>query len=181
MATATMEQTQEQQTAPEPVKLRTRRDYSLTVQALESRAAELAKLAKKTQEEGYTAESRIIASDAGAITEYILPRFRAQQELPLVSEERVRAAVKSAFHAVIHRFAVSSDSAQKKDAQGELTDRWQGKREEDLAAAIARGVEAYAIEIAEAAYAAGYAAREMTPAAIALRSTGPLYDAVANL
>jgi hypothetical protein len=73
--------------------LRTRRDDTLASQALEHRANDLTKLAKKTREEGYTSEARTIEADAGAICEYILPRFKEQQELALVTEDTVRQAI----------------------------------------------------------------------------------------
>jgi hypothetical protein len=169
--------------APTPVKLRTARDFSLTTTALEHRAEDLEKLSKKTKEEGYFAEARTIDGDVGAIREIILPLFREQKELPLVTHDDLEATVKNAIHATIHRFAVSSDSASRADrVRGadalDGGEKWQGKREADLSAAIARAVASFAIEIAESSYAAGLAARDMTPLALAKRSSFALADSI---
>lgn len=177
------------QGAPKPVQLRTARDYSLTTTALEHRAKDLSKLSKQTREEGYHAEARTIDADVGAINEYVLPLFREQRELALVTHDDLEATVKNALHATLHHFAVSSDSAARGDRDvsarvsprnepGLVADRWQGKREDDLSAAIARAVTAFAVEIAESSYAAGFAAREMTPESLAKRSAFALTDAI---
>ena len=170
--------------APKPVRLRTARDYSLTTTALEHRAEDLEKLSKKTKEEGYHAEARTIDGDVGAIRDIILPLFKEQRELPLVTNDDLEATVKNALHAVIHRFAVSSDSAARADrvrgAGNDAAEPWQGKRELDLSAAIGRAVTSFAVEIAESSYAAGLAAREMTPHALAKRSSFALTAAIGD-
>jgi hypothetical protein len=168
---------------PKPVKLRTARDFSLTTTALEHRAEDLEKLSKKTKEEGYHAEARTIDGDVGAIREIILPLFREQKELPLVTNDDLEATVKNAIHATIHRFAVSSDSAARADRVRGVDgspEVWQGKREAELSAAIGRAVASFAVEIAESSYAAGLAAREMTPLALAKRSSFALTDAIGS-
>jgi hypothetical protein len=176
---------------PKPVTLRTARDFSIATTALEHRVEDLEKLSKKTKEEKYFTGAREIDADIGAIKEFILPLFREQKELPLVTHDDLRATIKNTLHAVIHRFAVSSDSANKplnpartptadRFDESATAERFQGKREEDLAESIGRAVAAFAVEIAESSYNAGLAARELTPEALAKRSAFALSDAIGS-
>ena len=173
------------QTKPKPVELRTARDYSLTTQALTIRAEDLKKLAKKTREEGYTHEARNIEGDAGAIEHYILPRFKEQQELPLVTADKVRSAIANAVHGIVHKFAVSSDSAEQGQAASRQSEetlrRWQGERESNLEKAIAVCVEAALVEAAAEGFAAGLAARENSPEHLALRSVDAMHTALGEV
>ena len=157
---------EENGTQPKPVQLRTARDYTLTVQALEHRSGELTKLAKKTSEEGYPRESRVVAADAAAITTYILPQFKAQQELPLVSTDKLRSHIADAFRGLVRRFLSVGGPRRSGDAFQSPEDK--------VCDEIARRVEAFAVEIAGNAYAAGYAARNNEPEAVALRSVPTL-------
>lgn len=184
------EETIEKQPAkPKPVQLRTAHDYTLTTQALEMRVDSLKKLAKKNEEEEYHREARAILADATAIETIILPQFSTQQELPLVTSKEVRSGIMNAFHAVIHRFAVDSDNSVlradsangksgKSAVMAETHDRWQGKREEQLAEKIAFCVEAFGLEIAEVAFAAGLSARENSPESLALKSVAAIHRAL---
>jgi hypothetical protein len=152
---------------PVPVQLRTRRDHSLTVQALEARAKGLDTLAKRNADEGYTRESKTQAADAAAIRTFILPAFYSQRELPLVGTDQVRAGIVEAL-----RFAVRGELVvvAPKDRQEDLL----RDREQQLLERLAVHIETFAVAVAEDAYAAGVAAREDQPAAIAHRQLSTL-------
>src|SRR5439155_15630015 len=78
---------------PAAIVLRSAHDYGITTQALTGRAEDLKKLAKKTGDEGYRREARAIQADADAIEHSILPIFREQRELPLVSVESLEQEI----------------------------------------------------------------------------------------
>lgn len=179
MATATLP------TAERSVTLKSARDVTLAVQALESRADTLEKLAKKNSDEGYTRESRTQLTDKQAIELHILPQFRAQQELPLVDPEASRATIAQALRPVVAgRLTVKVMDRQVREladargggAHGERAAQEEllVDREGQLLDALARRIFAYAVAVAEAGYAAGYAAREAEPEVLAHRELAVL-------
>lgn len=164
--------------SPRPVHLATRHDYSLVTRALETEAANLIKLAKTTGQKGYGREARLMAADAMAIREHILPEFREQREMPLVTDEQVRAQIQQALRDVVRRglvglVAKTSDEEDEEQQRSAL-----GYRENDMLEQLAVRIEAYGAEIAEQAFAAGYAARETDPETIASRSIHALSASV---
>jgi hypothetical protein len=161
--------------APGPVQLRTAHDYALTVQALESRALELTKLAKKNEDEHYHREARTVQADAAAITEIILPRFRPQGELPLATTEQLRAGIANALRSVVRR-ELLRNAEETPVGERPLIDI--PGRESAALEVFAAQIEGYAIDLAEHAFNAGYAARNDEPLALALASIGSLQGAV---
>ena len=153
---------------PQPVELRTARDYSLATQALTSRVDDLKDLAKKNEKEQYHREAKNILADAAAIEHFILPQFRTQQELPLKTPEQVRTAIAEALRPIIRPKLVVRTG--EKDAPVSIA-----RREEELAGQIATRVMAFAQDLFEEAYNAGHAARENTFEVFALRSMNGLY------
>lgn len=157
--------------APEPIVLRTRRDATLAAQALEHRAEDLTKLAKKNAEEGYHRESRTQLSDAATIKELILPAFREQGELPLVTIEQVRGGIAEGLRDIIRNALVVRAPEDKQ------LDALQS-REESLLEKLAIRIEAFAEEIASVGYNAGYAAREAQPNVIVHQALPALHGSV---
>ena len=155
--------------APEPLAFRTRHDVSLTAQALELRAEDLTKLAKKNQDEGYRAEARAILGDVGAIKEVILPQLADQRELPIATPEDVESAVANALRPGVHAL-VRSTRAAPTNVGDESVAAFDRDRADGYVARLAERVARYAAEVAERAYTAGLAARESTPEAIAVKS-----------
>lgn len=154
-------------TTPAAIELRTRRDHSLTVQALEHRAKGLEGLAKKNTDEGYAREAKTQLADVAAIRSFILPQFRAQQEMPLVSTEQVRAGIIEALRFAVHgELVVRTPEDRQEDALR--------SREQRLLERLAVHIEGYAMAVAEDAYNAGYSARENQPEVIAHRQIGAL-------
>lgn len=146
-------------TSPNPIVLRSRRDATLAVQALTHRAEDLEKLAKKNDDEGYGREARTQRADASAIKDLILPAFREQGELPLITTEQIRAGIANGLRDVIHGMLIVRSPEEKQE------DALQS-REEKLLERLAVRVEGYAFEVAEQAYQAGYSARANEPAVI---------------
>lgn len=141
---------------PQPIHLRTRHDASLAAKALESRAETLDKLADKNEGEGYYREARGQKSDAATIRELILPAFREQGELPLVTPEQIRGGIAEGLRSIIRNALIVRAPEEKQE------DALQS-REDNLLEQLALRVEGFAEEVASIAYEAGYAARESAP------------------
>jgi SepF-like predicted cell division protein (DUF552 family) len=154
---------------PEPVILRSIHDYSLTTTALESRKEELKKLAKKNTDEGYTREARAVQADADAIEHHILPSFRAQRELPLVSIDQLEKEVAGA----LNRF-VTTAFAGLGDPKVLVTPEGIGSRKKVLLQQLATRVTLYATQLADEAFNQGVAARAQTSEALALGAIATL-------
>jgi hypothetical protein len=173
---------------PDAVKLRTRKDVTLTLQALEFRKDELEKLAKKNEDGGYGNAAREQRADAGAIENFILPQFRGQQELPLVTVEKLRDAISKALRPTVHRKLTAlssfSNSGQpsfgqplkeaKEEAKQRQTDLFRSY-EDELLSDLALQVERFATALAERAFNSGVAARENTPEGLSYASVDALY------
>ena len=160
--------------SPAPVQLPTRHDYSLVTRALENEAVNIAKMAKSTTLKGYGREARLMLADAMAIKEHILPEFREQRELPLVTNEAVRARIQEALRDVVRRgfvglIAKTSDEENEEQQASALR-----YRESDMLEQLAVRIEAFGAEVAERAFSAGYAARDTDPETIALRCVSAL-------
>lgn len=151
-----------QNDTPAPVQLRTRRDYTLTTRALTSRAELLEKLATKNEDEGYEREARTQSADAAAIKLFILPLFQEQAEMPLVTEEDMRLRIGESIRDVISGALVVRAPEEKQ------TDMLRS-REDSLVESLSLRIEAFATDIAQEAFAAGYAARDNEPLLIANR------------
>lgn len=151
----------------EPVTLRTPRDYTLATQALSHRAADLEKLAKKNSEEGYGREARTQLADVAAIRQFILPRFSEQQELPLVTVETLKAAIGQGLRDLITGALVVRAPEER---QQDLLP----SREDNLVEQLSNRVANYATQIAETAFAAGYASRDDDPEVLAHRCLSSL-------
>lgn len=147
-----------------PVELRSAHDYTLTVQALEARAEDLKKLATKNQDEGYTREARSIQADVASIEQHVLPAFRAQRELPLVTEEHLEKEILGALRPLVWQAFNGLDNP-KTHVTPAMLDR---KREELLDTLVAR-VQHFATELAEESFNQGSASRQQTAEALAMR------------
>ena len=151
---------------PDPVELRCLRDVTITAVALEHRHAAIEKLAKKAIDEGYPREARIFSADAQAIEEDILPRFRDQQELRLVTAAELRGGIAEALRDLVHSTLVRhrADVAGQEDFG----------RENRLLADIALRVEEFAKSLASRCWSAGFAARKDDPDIHVMRSLDKL-------
>ena len=156
-----------QKDSPTPVELRTRRDYTLTTRALKSRVEVLEKMAKKNEEEGYEREARTQSADAAAIKLFILPKFQEQAEIPLVTEDDMRLRIGESIRDVVAGSLVVRAPEEKQ------TDMLRS-REDALVESLSMRIEAFAHEIAQEAYASGYAARDNEPLLIANRCLNAL-------
>lgn len=154
---------------PEPVTLRSLHDYSLTTNALEHRVEELKKLAKKNTDEGYVREARAIEADAASIEHQILPCFRNQRELPLVSEAQLEKEVAGALRRIV--FSAFEGLG---DPKVLTTPEMIAHRRDHALKRIAERVTAYTVEVAEDAFNQGAASRQQTSESIALRSVTTL-------
>lgn len=154
---------------PEPVTLRTAHDYSLVSRALGNEKEVLAKLASKTKDAGYPREARAIQADADAIEHHVLPSFNAQRELPLVSAEQLEKEI----HGALRRFVYNAF-----DGLGNpsvvVTPGGIASRRDALLKDLTTRVLLYATEIADEAFNQGYAAREQTAEALAMRAVHTL-------
>lgn len=158
---------------PDPITLPTRHDVKIVLDALELRKDDLKKLAKKTQEEGYPREAAVMSADAAALEHHVLPAFRAQRELPLVTPEQLEKNIHAALKVFINRaFEGMGDP---KVVQTFESVVW---RKEQLHDKLAVRVTLFVREVAEEAFRQGMAAREQTAESIAdraimtLRATG---------
>lgn len=150
---------------PEPVQLRAPHDYTLVTQALDLRKEDLKKLSKKTSEEGYTREARVMEADALAIEHHILPAFREQREIPFVTHEALSKMVGAALKAPIWK---AFD--QLGDPKVIVTYDGIKARRERLLEQLTNRLTFYVKDVAEEAYRQGTAAREQSSEAIAARS-----------
>ena len=154
---------------PSPVTLRTAHDFSLVTQALEFRKEDLTKLAKKVQEDGYAREARSISADAEAIERHVLPQFREQRELPLVTHEQLEKEIAVA----LTRF-ISAAFRGLGDPKVVVTPATIDHRREELLKSLTTRVALYVKDVADDAFNQGYAAREQTAEALAMRAIGTL-------
>lgn len=154
---------------PQPVQLRAPHDFSITVTALEHRAEEIAKLAKKASEEGYAREAKAIQADADAITYSILPLFRDQLPLPLVSEEDLERDIAAAIRTGVFRAFDGLDNPKTMPTVAGIQ-----RRRDDLIKVLADRITTFAIVVADEAFKQGLAAREQSPQRIAQRSVTDL-------
>jgi hypothetical protein len=158
---------------PEPVVLRTAHDYSLVTVALDSRQEELKKLAKKNLDEGYTREARAISADAEAIEHHVLPQFRAQRELPLVTSEQLEKEISGALRVLVMR---AFDGLSDKKVL--ITPEGLADRKNRLLTQLTTRISLYATQLADEAFNQGVAARSVAIAPMAsasadwLRATG---------
>jgi hypothetical protein len=161
--------------APKPVQLRSARDYTIATTALTTRAADLKKLAEKTRTEGYPREASSIDSDALAIEQFILPQFRAQQELPLITVEQLEKAIEEALRIpIVNAFNGLGDPKTLP-----TPDNIAG-RKEMLSKRLVTRLSLYARAVAKEAFDAGVAAREALPETLALRSIAELRTSNGN-
>lgn len=168
-ANALLDDAPETKKAPEPVKLRSAHDYSITQFALEQRKEGLVKLAKKTSEEGFSREARAIQADADAIEQAILPQFRQQRELPLVTHEQLEKEVGGALKIFITR-AFSGLGDPKIVATPEGIASRRNLLLEDLTKRVTLCVK----DVADEAFNQGAAARTHTSEALAMRQISTL-------
>lgn len=154
---------------PEPVQLKSAHDYSLVTAALELRKLDLTALAKKTTAEGYPREGAIMNADALALEHHVLPAFRAQRELPLVTPEQLEKNLNAALRIPIWRaFEGLGDPKVVATFEGVTV------RKTKLLDGLTTRISIYVREVAEEAYRQGMASREQTPEAIADRSVARL-------
>lgn len=158
-----------QRKTPEPVQLKSAHDYSLVTQALELRKEDLKKLATKTIAEGYTREGAVMNADATALEHHVLPAFRAQRELPLVTPEQLEKNIKAALKVPVWR---AFDTLG--DPKVVVTFEGIAGRKERLLDHLTLRVSLYVREVAEESYRQGMAAREQTAEAIADRQVSTL-------
>lgn len=165
MATATAEKAPSNAAQkPEALQLRSVHDYSLTLTSLEHRVEELKKLAKKNMDEGYEREARAINADILSIEQHILPCFRNQRELPLVSHEQLQDEILGAL-----RRHVTQAFEGLGDPKVLTTPEMIAHRRENLLKRLAVRVTLFVNEVVEDGYNQGFAAREQTSESIAMR------------
>jgi hypothetical protein len=154
---------------PEPVRLRSAHDFSLVTAALEFRTDDLKKLSKKVGEDGYHREARAISADAEAIERVVLPAFREQRELPLVTHEQLEKEITGALKRfVAHAFSGLGDP------KVIVTPASVDSRKETLVATLTTRIALYVKEVADDAFNQGVAARAQTSEALAMRAIGTL-------
>lgn len=146
-----------------PVELQVRRDYSLTVTSLEHRLAEIEKLAKKTEDEGYPREARVMKADAERLREAIIPEFKPFIELPLIQPEQLQWGIRNKLRGVVHR--AITHAAKAGDVRADVDEA-----ERILIDQLAIRVGSMARSCVERGYAAGIAARESDPDALASKA-----------
>lgn len=156
-------------TPPKPVQLRSAHDYTIATTALEFRAADLKKLSEKTRSEGYPREAGAIEADASAIEHFILPQFRAQQELPLITVEQLEKAIADAI-----RIPIVNAFSGVGDPKIQVTPDSVTGRKEMLSTRLVTRISLYVCAVAKESFDAGVAAREALPETLALRSIGEL-------
>jgi hypothetical protein len=139
------------------IELPTAHHFAITRIAIEQRAESLKKLASKTSDEGYPREARVIAADAQALNEDVLPQFRDQAELPLASYEDVKYGIANLLRGNVWKH-VQQAADDQVDHRNLLLD------------VIGSKVAQLLIAVAERSYTAGFRAREETPEFFALKS-----------
>lgn len=170
MTTELLEKPASEKKDPAPVVLRSLHDYGLTTTALEHRADELKKLSKKNKDEGYYREARAIDADASSIESHILPCFRNQRELELVSHDKLQEEIIGALR---RHLTLAFAGLDQKNAPATTPESLANRRENALKA-IAERVTLFAIDVADDAFNQGFAAREQESRAIVLRSLSTL-------
>ena len=151
------------------IELRSAHDFALVTAALEHRSADLDKLAKKNEEEGYSKEARAVRADVQAISAHILPQFRAQPELPLVTMEALERQVLGKVSVHVARAFRSLDDPKVVVGEAEIQ-----RRKEHLVKTLAERITLFAVDVAREAWQQGRAAREMTEEAIAAKQVSAL-------
>lgn len=154
---------------PEPVRLRSAHDFSLVTAALDFRVEDLEKLSKKVGEDGYQREARAISADAAAIKHTILPAFREQRELPLVTHEHLEREIAGA----LKRFVTTAFGGLG-DPKVIVTPATVDSRKEELLKVLTTRIALYVKDVADDAFNQGVAAREQTSEALAMRAIGTL-------
>jgi hypothetical protein len=154
---------------PEPVALRSVHDYTLTERALVAHVADLKALAKKNSDGGYPKEARAVQADADAIEHHVLPQFRAQRELPLVSHADLEKEVRGALSILVSRgfegLAGTKIIVTPENVAGRKT---------SLLDALTQRVTLYAKELADNAFNQGVAARAQSAEALAVGAISTL-------
>lgn len=151
--------------ALEPVELRSARDYTLAMRALDEHAAGLKKLAQKTLEGGYPREGRAILADAEAIEYHIVPAFREQRELPLLEAEDVDKAIARGLRRLVFRAFETLD-----DPKLKITPELIGTRKDALLQQLGERIGSFSRDLASRAFDEGYAARLTAAEHLAMRS-----------
>lgn len=154
---------------PEPITLRSPHDFTLTTRALEQRVEDLKKLATKNRDDGYLREAMAIEADAAAIEHAILPQFRSQRELPLVSHEKLAEEIEAALRVFVYRAFDGFD-----DPKMVPTAAMVHARRNSLVATLRDRVTLFAQDIARNAFDHGYQARQLTPESLASRNVRTL-------
>jgi hypothetical protein len=154
---------------PQPITLRSLHDYSLVTTSLEHRKEDLKGLAKKVGLDGYSKESRAIQADAEAIEFHVLPQFREQRELPLVTFEQLEKEIAGALARPAN---VAFDQLAEPKVQ--VTPEVISRRKRTLIESLSKRIALYVQEVAENAYNQGLAAREQSAEALAVRAVGTL-------
>lgn len=167
--TVAVEEPPKKPAPPKPVQLRSAHDYTIATQALEFRAADLKKLSTKTRDEGYPREASAIEADALAIEHVILPQFRSQQELPLITVEQLEKAIADALKMpIVNAFSGIGDP------KIQISPDSVTGRKEMLVNRLVTRISLYVRAVAKESFDAGVAAREALPETLALRSIGEL-------
>jgi hypothetical protein len=145
----------------EPIDLPTPRHALVARIALESRAEELEKLAKKNKDEQYPREARVMELDAMMLREDLIPQLRDQVEIPLATGDEVKGAVANQLRDLVRRF-VKRDPDGEEDYEAQMLDK------------LSERVGAFASALAERAFHEGFIARQQTAEVIALKCVDQL-------
>lgn len=149
---------------PEPIQLRSGHDHSLVVAAIDDRQTVLEKLAEKTSGAGYRREANVMLADADALKRHVMPLFRDQIEISLVTYEDLERIVAGSLSVSIARAF-----------QGMLTPGMQitlesvDNRKALLLEVLTNKISLFGRECAEEGYRQGLAAREQSGEAMAAR------------
>lgn len=131
-------------------------DMKLVAFAVEERVTRLRALEKKNTDEGYLREARTIAADAARLEKGILPALSLDQaEFPTLTAVEARSGIANHLHDVIRRYVRHSEGPEDNPVEAFENE-------------VCQRVERFGREIAEKAYAAGYAARGQHPTAFIL-------------
>lgn len=152
-----------------PVALRSAHDFTVTTQALTTHAEELKKLAKKNNDSGYRREGRAIQADADAIEQQILPVFRDQRELPLVTQDQLEKEINASL-----RTWITQAFSGLGDPKVQVTPSAIANRRDVLLSQLTKRVTLYVTDVADEAFNQGVAAREQTSEALAMRAINTL-------
>jgi hypothetical protein len=169
MATSLLDDAPAGTKKPAPILLRAAHDYSITQQALEFRAVDLKKLSVNVAKDGYRREARAIQADADAIEQAILPVFREQRELPLVTQDALEKEIAAAL-----RVFVTQAFSGLGDPKVQITPSSIDARRSDLLRNLTQRVTMFATDLADEAFNQGVAARAQSAEALAMRTIGSL-------